>query len=139
MLVASTSVVGFNCTQLPPPALGERCHRGLARRREWPNMVKLSFSAFRIFLPRGFSLERDGGARVLLSTPARKYLQPRERFEKRGVSRAPLPRSLSAAGFVSRFPPPALGKGRHGILARRRVAVGRHAVLVVPEGERPHP
>jgi hypothetical protein len=46
-------------------------------------MVTLSFSAFRIFLPRGFSLERNGGARVLLSTPARKYLQPREFFEKR--------------------------------------------------------
>src|SRR5262249_18221991 len=137
MAVASTSVVGFNCTQLPPPALDERCHRGLARRREWPNMVKLSFSAFRIFLPRGFSLERDGGARVLLSTPARKYLQPRACFEKRGVARAPLPRSSSAAGFVSHFPPPALGERRYRGLARRRVAVRRRAVLVVPEGERP--
>ena len=84
MLVASTSVVGFNCTQLPPPALGERCHRGLARRREWPNMVKLSFSAFRIFLPRGFSLERDGGARVLLSTPRTEIPSTKGVLEKRG-------------------------------------------------------
>src|SRR5499427_7101077 len=109
MLVASTSVVGFNCTQLPPPALGERCHRGLARRREWPNMVKLSFSAFRIFLPRGFSLERDGGARVLLSTPARKYLQPRECFEKRDLPN-PAPAILIGGGVRFSFPPPTLGE-----------------------------
>jgi hypothetical protein len=31
MLVASTSVLGI----LPPPALGERHHRGHARRRAW--------------------------------------------------------------------------------------------------------
>src|SRR5262244_328875 len=98
-------------------------------------MVKLSFSAFRIFLPRGFSLERDGGVRVLLSTPTRKYLQPRECFEKRGVSRTPLPRSLSAAGFVSHFPPPALRECRHRGLARRLVAVPRRAIFVLPEGE----
>jgi hypothetical protein len=45
-------------------------------------------------------LERDGEARVLLSTPARKYLQPRECFEKKG---SPEPRSRDpyrAAGFV---------------------------------------
>jgi hypothetical protein len=29
MLVASTSVFGFNCTLFPPPALDERRHRGL--------------------------------------------------------------------------------------------------------------
>jgi hypothetical protein len=46
--------------------------------------------SFRIFLLRGFYLERDGGVRVLLSTPAGKYLQPRECFEKRG---SPEPRS----------------------------------------------
>jgi hypothetical protein len=32
MLVASASVFGFNCTLFPPSALGERRHRGLARR-----------------------------------------------------------------------------------------------------------
>jgi hypothetical protein len=30
MPVVSTSVVGFNCTLFPPPALGERRHRGFA-------------------------------------------------------------------------------------------------------------
>ena len=113
--------------------------RASPRSRESPNMVMLSFSAFRIFLPRGFSLERDGGARVLLSTPARKYLQPRECFEKRGVFRTPLPRSLSAAGFVSHFPPPALGERRHRSIACRLIAVDRPAIFVVAVGQRPEP
>src|SRR5215471_7163997 len=66
------------------------------------DLGRLSFSAFISNFPSArLFLERDGRARVLLSTPARKYLQPRECFEKRGVSRTPLPRSLSAAGFVS--------------------------------------
>src|SRR2546430_5062090 len=44
------------------------------------------------------------------------------------------------SGHSSRsFPPPALGKCRHRSLARRPVAVRRRAVLVVAEGERPHP
>src|SRR5215468_847585 len=111
--------------------------RASPRSRGWPTMVKLSFSAFRIFLPRGFSLERDGGARVLLSTPARKYLQPRECFEKRGVSRTPLPRSLIGGGVRFSFPSPALGERRHRSLARRRIAVNRRAIFVVARGQRP--
>ena len=77
---------------------------------EWPRCGgfllagpgQAQFSAFISHFPSAqLSLERDGRARVLLPTPARKYLHPRECFEKRGVSRTPLPRSLSAAGFVS--------------------------------------
>jgi hypothetical protein len=37
------------------------------------------------------------------------------------------------------FPAPAFGERRHRGLARRRIAVRRHPILVVPEGERPHP
>src|SRR6516162_5939341 len=37
------------------------------------------------------------------------------------------------------LPPPTLGERRHRFLARRRVAVGRRAVLVVDESERPQP
>jgi len=37
------------------------------------------------------------------------------------------------------FPPPALRECRHRSLARGRITVGRHALLVMPEGERPHP
>src|SRR5215471_11634134 len=37
------------------------------------------------------------------------------------------------------LPPPTLGKRRHRFLARRRVAVGRRALLVVDESERPQP
>src|SRR5258708_36851566 len=37
------------------------------------------------------------------------------------------------------FPPPALCERRHRGLARRRVAVRRCAVFMVPDGERPHP
>jgi hypothetical protein len=40
--------------------------------------------------------------------------------------------------FFSLFAPPALGKGRHSILARRSVTGRRRPVLVIPEGERPH-
>src|SRR5262249_1596112 len=41
--------------------------------------------------------------------------------------------------YLERLPPPALRERRHRGLARRRVAVRRRAVLVVPEGDRPHP
>src|SRR5262249_47340129 len=37
------------------------------------------------------------------------------------------------------LPPPALRERCHGRLAVRGVAVGRRAVLVVPEGQCPHP
>src|SRR5262249_48243585 len=37
------------------------------------------------------------------------------------------------------LPPPALRERRHRGLARRLVAVRRRAILVVTEGERPHP
>src|SRR4029077_12137016 len=37
------------------------------------------------------------------------------------------------------LPPPALGERRHRGLARRLVAVRRHAVLMVAKGQRPHP
>src|SRR6516165_1287972 len=106
----------------------------------WQDLGRLSFSALISHFPSArLSLERDGRARVLLSTPARKYLQPRECFEKRGVFRTPLPRSLSAAGFVSHFPPPALGERRHRSIACRLIAVDRPAIFVVAVGQRPEP
>jgi hypothetical protein len=37
------------------------------------------------------------------------------------------------------FPPPTFGERRHRSLARRLVAMRRCAVLVVPEGQCPHP
>src|SRR5262245_24493915 len=37
------------------------------------------------------------------------------------------------------LPPPTLRERRHRGLARRRVAVHRRAILMLPEGERPHP
>jgi hypothetical protein len=37
------------------------------------------------------------------------------------------------------LPPPALGERRHGLLARRLVAVGGGAIFMIPEGECPHP
>ena len=37
------------------------------------------------------------------------------------------------------LPPPALGERRHRGLARRRVAVRRRAIFVVPKIQRPHP
>jgi len=58
-------------------------HYRLARRHaavSWPSTVRLSFSAF---------WNAMGCARVLLSAPARKYRQTRERFEKRGPNPAP--------------------------------------------------
>src|SRR6516162_10660368 len=57
----------------------------------------------------------------------------------RGGSRTPLPRSLSAAGFVSHFPPPALGERRHRSIACRLIAVDRPAIFVVAVGQRPEP
>ena len=115
---------------------------------EWPRCGgfllagpgQAQFSAFISHFPSAqLSLERDGRARVLLPTPARKYLHPRECFEKRGVFRTPLPRSLSAAGFVSHFPPPALGERRHRSIACRLIAVDRPAIFVVAVGQRPEP
>jgi len=43
-------------------------------------------------------LERDGRARVLLSTPARKCLQPRSPWEE-GVSRTPRRRAAAASAY----------------------------------------
>jgi hypothetical protein len=40
---------------------------------------------------------------------------------------------------VLSFPPPTLCERRHRSLARRRVAVGRRAIFVIFEGQRPHP
>jgi hypothetical protein len=37
------------------------------------------------------------------------------------------------------FPSPTLSERRHRSLARLSVAVGRRAIFVLPEGERPHP
>jgi hypothetical protein len=48
-----------------------------------------------------FTWNATGARAFLLSSPAGKYLQLRECFEKRGSPRTPLPRSFSAAGFVS--------------------------------------
>src|SRR5262249_28958522 len=49
------------------------------------------------------------------------------------------PRKRTYLPILELLPPPALGERRHRRLARRRVAVRRRAVLVVPEGEGPHP
>jgi hypothetical protein len=40
---------------------------------------------------------------------------------------------------VASFPPPALRKGGHRGLARCGVAMGRRAILMMPESECPHP
>src|SRR5262249_22106419 len=86
---------------------------------------------------RGVFLERDGGAHVLLSTPARKCLNQGSAL-KRGVSRTPLPRSLSAAGFVSHSRRQLLAKRRHGSPPRSRqhslcasVSYVRHEMAVI--------
>jgi hypothetical protein len=57
-----------------------------------------------------------------------------------GRLRAP-PRQHMGAPEVPAYllAPPALGERGHRDLARRLVAVRRRAVLMVPEGERPHP
>src|SRR5262249_43342559 len=46
---------------------------------------------------------------------------------------------LVCASMHTSLPPPALRERRHRRLAVRGVAVGRRAVLVVPEGQCPHP
>src|SRR5262252_8473925 len=57
-----------------------------------------------------------------LSTPAWKYLQPRECFEKGGLSN-PAPAILIGGGVRFSFPSPALGECGHRGLARCCVAV----------------
>ena len=52
MLVASTSVFGFNCTLFPPPALGERRHRG-------PDGSRASVPAWPSYPPRSRSIPRQ--------------------------------------------------------------------------------
>src|SRR5215813_2556515 len=49
-----------------------------------------------------------------------------------------LPPPLSSAS-TALFPPPALRERRHRGLARCGVAMGRLAILVMPEGQCPHP
>src|SRR6516165_917220 len=105
----------------------------------WQDLGRLSFSALISHFPSArLSLERDGGARVLLSTPARKYLQPRECFEKGGLSN-PAPAILIGGGVRFSFPTPALGERRHCCLARWLIAVDGRAIFVVAVGQRPEP
>jgi hypothetical protein len=55
------------------------------------------------------------------------------RSRRRCSSRRSLSNSVSWRTWAS------LSERRHRILARRSVAVGRHAILVVAEHQRPHP
>ena len=101
---------------------------------EWPRCGgfllagpgQAQFSAFISHFPSAqLSLERDGRARVLLPTPARKYLHPRECFEKGGLSN-PAPAILIGGGVRFSFPTPALGERCH------RVAHGGISLAYVP-------
>src|SRR5262249_19000914 len=96
--------------------------------------------------------ESSWGARrahLMISTPrVRQGTAPGQNFEPANVrfgGKVDIPLSLSYVRFTPRkrtlacLPPPTLREGRHRGLARRGVAVRRGAVLVMPEGERPHP
>jgi hypothetical protein len=105
------------------PALGERCHRGLARRRVaasgpiWSRSVSPRFAfSFRAAFPWNGT-----GARAFYCRPPHGNTFNQGSALKRGGSPEPRSRDPYRRRGSSRFPPPALGKGRHGILARRRV------------------
>src|SRR5262249_28626141 len=145
-VAASTVRVSGSSKRPDPPRLGKGAGDQAHRRREpaiaWRG--PRAMVASRLFSNsggrgcwRGVFLERDGGAHVLLSTPARKCLNQGSAL-KRGVSRTPLPRSLSAAGFVSHSRRQLLAKRRHGSLARSRqhslcasVSYVRHEMAVI--------
>src|SRR5262245_23775370 len=51
----------------------------------------------------------------------------------------PCPRKRTCLPILELLPSPALGERGHRGLARRGVAMGRVAILVMPEGQCPHP
>ena len=67
----------------------------------WQDLGRLSSQrSFRIFLPRSFPWNATG-ERAFYCRPPHGNTFTQGSALKRGVSRTPLPRSLSAAGFVS--------------------------------------
>src|SRR5215831_6892746 len=94
--------------------------------REWPNMVRLSFSAFISHFPsaRLFPGTRRGRARSIVDPPHGNTFNQGSALKRGGLSN-PAPAILIGGGVRFSFPSPALGERHHYSLARRLVASAR--------------
>jgi len=99
-IVASTMPKEFTVERVTSELTDDELEEMIVRQRE--QIAKTRASPRSREFPLGL-LERDGRARVLLSTPARKYLQPRECLRRGGLSN-PAPAILIGGGVRFSFP-----------------------------------